>query len=85
MRLASAYPLHEPRLELCAAGEAGFGDDSNPRKMVCLVRVGEIVDGQLIVARGRAALGATVACEADADPRCVVTVLAALVAQVRLS
>ena len=34
MRLASAYPLHEPRLELCAAGEAGFGDDSNPRKMV---------------------------------------------------
>lgn len=55
-----------------------------------LVRVGKLVDGQLIVARGGvtvtfAALGATVACEVDADPRCVAMVLAALAAQARIS
>jgi transposase-like protein len=59
-----------------------------PSASAGLVQVGKLVDGQLIVARGRvtvtfATLGATVACEADADPRCVAMVLAALAAQAR--
>ena len=63
---------------------------SEKRPSVGLVRVGKLVDGQLIVARGRvtvtfAALGAMVACEADADSRCIATVLAALAAQARPS
>ena len=63
---------------------------SEKRPSAGLVRVGKLVDGQLIVARGGvtvtfAALGATVACEVDADPRCVAMVLAALAAQARIS